>query len=164
MNLSHMNINRRFAGIVMSLLVVIGCNRDSSWQARTYPVTGTITINDISPQDAVLMLYPTGEKLDMRDSKSWGLVKEDGSYELSTYGLGDGAPASSYVVTLTWPQGTRLYPVDRLDGKFANPDNPVTEIQIKPGRNTLPPITLSNVKILPTPLNNEFFTPGLPSN
>lgn len=54
----------------------------------------------------------------------------DGRFELTTYGLNDGAPEGDYTVTVTWPDTTLPFDEcecndpwqhDQLGGTFANP-------------------------------------------
>src|SRR4051812_42032263 len=86
----------------LSCLAFAGCRE--SWQADTYPASGRVSINGEPPTGVLVQLFPTGKEApDGRNSRPWGLVKEDGTFVLSTYNGESGAPSGDYMVTMTWP-------------------------------------------------------------
>jgi hypothetical protein len=80
-------------------------------------------------------------------NKPVGKVAEDGTFTLTTYEQGDGAPAGEYAVTIVWPtpRKTPLDPEggDQLQGKFADPKSSTIRFTVKkePG-NDVPDILL----------------------
>lgn len=126
-----------------------GCGKEE-WQAETYPASGQITINGESPEGAVVTLYPVGEKIDTRGSNPWGIVQQDGTYLLSTYEQGDGAPVGKYAVTVRWPRDVTEMSAamtDRLGGIYATKDRSQWEVTITDGENVLSPIEIEGVKV-----------------
>lgn len=128
-------------------LVCLGC--DGDWRAETYPAQGHITINGEPPVGAVIELHATGEAVDERNSRPWAIVREDGSYALSTYETNDGAPAGEYAVTLRWPPDVSQPSLaDRLNNAYASPDRSQWTVTVSEGDNELPPMEITGVKVL----------------
>lgn len=127
-----------------------GCG-GNDWHAETYPASGTVMINGEPAAGAVVELQPYGpEKPDARNSRPWAVVEADGSYTLTTYQKGDGAPVGKYKLTLRWPNDvTSMAQFDRLSGVYARPENAPLEVTIQPEENVLPAVELSNVRVLP---------------
>ena len=134
--------------LIGGALVLAGCEED--WQAETYPARGTIAINGEPPAGAVVELHSTGEQPDVRNSRPWGIVQEDGRYALSTYEKGDGAPPGTYKVTVRWPHDvTQPSLVDRLRGAYATAEGSEWTVTVSEGENDLPPVEITGAKVLP---------------
>jgi len=126
----------------------LGCGGED-WQAETWPARGSITINGEPPVGAYVQLHPTGEATDVRDSRPWALVKEDGTFTLTTYEAGDGAPAGEYAVTVRWsPDVNSPSMADRLNNAYSNPDQSEWKVSIVEGENVLPPIVIEGATVL----------------
>lgn len=134
--------------IVVLALSFAGCGQ--GWEADTYPAAGRVTINGQPPAGALVQLHPTGDKAnDARNSRPWGVVREDGSYDLTTYEeRGPGVPAGEYMFTITWPPDVSVPSTeDRLGSKFSKPEQSKWKFTIKPGENTLPLVEITDVDI-----------------
>jgi hypothetical protein len=126
---------------------LLGCS-DEQWKADTYPAHGTLTVNGEPAVGAVVELHSVGGQPDVRNSRPWAIVQEDGSYVLSTYESGDGAPVGDYAVTLRWPPDVGQPSLaDRFDGAYATRSRSQWEVSISEGENPLPPITLEGVRL-----------------
>jgi hypothetical protein len=133
--------------IVVASLSSTGCNQRESWQAVTYPASGTFMVNGQPAEGAVVMLEPTTGFVDRRQSRPWASVTSSGQFKLTTYENGDGAPEGEYKILLVWPTHGTLEQKDRLNGKYGMPENPYAVVTIKPGKNELPPVDLKDVQI-----------------
>lgn len=130
----------------LPLLALAGCRE--SWQADTYPASGRVAINGEPPGGALVQLVPAGGTTDERNSRPWGLVKEDGTFVLSTYNGEPGAPAGDYVVTMTWPpDASRPSMADRLKSRYARPERSPWRVTITQGENVLPLIEATGVEV-----------------
>lgn len=130
-------------------LVCSGCGGEE-WQAATYPARGTITVNGEPPVGAVIELRSAGEQPDVRNSRPWAVVQEDGSFDLSTYMQGDGAPVGTYKLVVRWPPDvTQPSLADRLRGAYATPERSQWTVTVVEGENDLPPVTITGAKVLP---------------
>jgi hypothetical protein len=135
--------------IVLSFLLVlmsVGCG-SNGWMARTYPTRGEITINGKAPENAVIKLVKIGEQIDTRKSDCWALVQSDGSYVMTTYEPGDGAPEGEYAWSVRWPMNPMTNMPDRLNEAYADPENPYMTVTIKRGKNELPKVELKDVEL-----------------
>ena len=61
-------------------------------------------------------------------------TQPDGTFQLASTAAGDGAPEGDYAVTVVWPakgaHGDTFGP-DRLEGKFADPKNPLCRATVR---------------------------------
>jgi hypothetical protein len=132
---------------LLAFLTSLGCS--DNWQAATHPASGRVSINGEPPVGALVQLYPLGEKVDVRNSRPWGLVGTDGAFTLSTYESGDGAPTGEYKFTIIWPvDPSSPAPTDRLDYKFSRPEQSTRSMTIQEGENVLPPVDITGAKVL----------------
>jgi hypothetical protein len=68
------------------------------------PVSGAVKVEQEAPVGAFLVLHRvgTGPEVSAEVPQSRAVVKQDGSFTVSTYEEGDGAPPGEYVVTAVW--------------------------------------------------------------
>jgi hypothetical protein len=92
----------------LSLLAVCGCG--SGGGNKTYKVTGKVTFSDGSPLTEGIVVF-SGDAMEAK-----GGINADGTYSLTSYKPGDGAPAGFYKVYLGGniykPAATPAPPVD----------------------------------------------------
>ena len=81
---------------VVACLAAAGCGGGGD-QLTTYPVTGVVTYNGAPVGDATVGFVPAEEG----KPSAFGRTAQDGTYSLTTYEAGDGAPEGSYTVTVT---------------------------------------------------------------
>lgn len=132
---------------VIAILIIsawfTGCGED--WRAPTHPATGRVSVNGQAPVGAIVQLIPAAAPVDERNSRPWGLVKEDGTFALGTYETEGGAPAGQYAITLTWPIDPSVPSLtDRLGFRYSRPEQSRWRVTIKEGDNELPPIELAD--------------------
>jgi hypothetical protein len=72
--------------------------RDGS-KMSVYAVTGTVLFEGQPAEGATVVLHPADRSITIRPR---GVVDADGSFELTTYLPGDGAPVGEYKVTIDW--------------------------------------------------------------
>lgn len=143
------------------LACCVGCSDD--WKADTQPVEGRVTINGEPPEGALVHLYPVGEKVDIRGSRPWGMVEADGTYTLSTYELGDGAPVGEYTFTITWPvDPSTPSPTDRLGYAYSSAEKSDYGVTVVEGVTELEPIEMTGVRVEENPQASRTGRPGPP--
>lgn len=124
-----------------------GCGGDD-WEVATYPAQGRILINGEPPAGAVLELHAVGDEPDVRNSRPWAIVQDNGSFTLTTYESGDGAPAGEYAVTVRWPPDVAQPSLaDRLGGAYATVERSPSKVTISRGENLIPPIEIEKAKV-----------------
>jgi hypothetical protein len=137
----------RSAPSLLTLTACLMCSAcgDGKTRKPTFPVEGKVFWQ--SEKKPAVHAQVIFHSLTDAKPESWpdgfprGAVAADGSFKLSTYEPGDGAPAGEYAVLIRWPsavakdetQETRGE--DRLEGQFSDPDNARWKKQVKPGDN-----------------------------
>jgi hypothetical protein len=134
-------------GALGGLMLLAGCG-DSQDGVPVYPARGTVLYQGAPAEGAKVVLYDTNRQ-DPKAPFPTGEVQPDGTFRLTSYEEGDGAPAGTYKVTITWlepiPEGVNreMYsPADRLGGRYANPEQSPLEVTIVEGNNELEPLEL----------------------
>ncbi|MEM8679050.1 MAG: hypothetical protein AAGF97_06845 [Planctomycetota bacterium] len=137
----------------LSVVLLGGCHARSDGNFETHPSSGTVSVNGKPEAGVVLQLIPqAGNPLETTRLRPGGVSRSDGTFALTTYSNGDGAPVGEYRLVLFWPPtgpGTLdehparrpadddQGPPDRFGGKyFAAEDSPWT-LTIEPGTNEL---------------------------
>lgn len=122
-----------------------GCGRDDG-RVPVHPVSGRVSVLGQVPEGALVVLYPgPGGASELRPS---GKVNADGTFRLTTYDAGDGAPAGEYVGTIRWNKlvkkgndysaGPNLVPPD-----YASAEKSPWKIRVDPAANEIPPLTIT---------------------
>lgn len=139
---------RHMVALPMLAIGLVGAGCGDGWKAKTCPAAGRMTINGVAPEGARVHLHPVGVKVDQRNSSPWGVVQKDGTFTLSTYEKGDGAPPGEYKVTLRWPfEPDKPDLGDRLGFAFVKPEKSRWQVTIKDGDNELPPIEITGATV-----------------
>jgi hypothetical protein len=139
----------RFSSLFSALLLaaLLGCGDD---RLSVYPVSGKVSVNGQPAEGATVIFYT--QNTDLRRPGvpiPKGTVAADGTFKLTTYQDGDGAPAGDYAVAINWMQVTKpsndpeqQVEVDRLGGRYSTPDKSGLTAKIEATSNELPPFEL----------------------
>ena len=129
------------------VLALAGCGGEA-WHAATYPAGGVVSVNGTPPEGLVVELHSTGEKVDQRQSRPWGITDSSGHYELTTYEKNDGAPAGEYAVVLRWPPDiNRPSFADRLEGAYSSVKKSPFRVTVAAEENEVPEIKVEGVRL-----------------
>jgi len=146
--------------MVISFALSTGCGVEA-WKAKTYPVSGSIQINGVVPENAYVYLRPLNQPVDIAESMPFAIVQPDGTFEFMTYDADDGVPPGQYALCIMWKvDNSRPNSPDQLGGRYASVENALTEITIEERANVLDPIELTGEKLVSAPKASK--TPGLP--
>jgi hypothetical protein len=131
------------AALVAVCFLPLGCS-NSEGRPEVYPVSGAVFLNGEPAAGAQIHFHPVDG--DER-APAFGVVQEDGSFELSTFGTNDGAEAGDYVVTLNWRDEEKLDDEivngpDRFGERYSKRDKSKLTATIVEGENVLPPFDL----------------------
>jgi hypothetical protein len=133
-------------------LVLCGCGAEEV-RPDLQPARGTLTINGRPALGAMLVLHPAGaEPFDSRGTRPRATVAGDGSFELTTYQTGDGAPVGDYDVAVLWfvdPNADA--PRDKLGGRLADPKKSGIRLSVKSGVSELEPIEINGIEVAVRP-------------
>ena len=135
---------RRFVVACGSLILATMLASCAS-RRTVYPVKGKIIYSGESLEGAVIAFHPADAKSD--GPVPYGVIQRDGSFQLSTYGPNDGAPAGSYRVTVTLDiipeNGEREDAYPSGPQRYASLDTTDLTAEVPSGGGELPAFTLS---------------------
>ncbi len=128
-----------FSILMVTGLLFSGCNSRPAYQeADVFPVSGSVSVAGKPAAGVVVVFHPQSDTGMTKGNKPYTTTGEDGTFQVTTYTTGDGAPAGEYIVTLIWPVNPRGPSPDRLKGRYAKPDKSTITATIQQGENTLP--------------------------
>jgi len=139
----------RRSGLCLAALLIAlvpGCGKK---EIQLYPASGKLLMGGKPAAGVFVTFVPVEAGQDDQITRSFATTGEDGSFTLSTWQPGDGAPAGDYRVTLLYEPltsqglGGRLNnkknPI-RIDPKYARPETTPLRGHIDPGpSNVIPP-------------------------
>ncbi|MBA3483577.1 MAG: hypothetical protein H0T51_17355 [Pirellulales bacterium] len=127
------------------LVALLGCGEAKPDRVAVHPAAGTVTFKGQPAHGASLTLHlkTAAESVPAPRAN----VEKDGSFKLSTFNGGDGAPEGEYVVTVRWyklvKEGSDLIAGPNvIPPKYTNPQSSNLTVRIAAGENALPPIKL----------------------
>lgn len=130
------------AVFVFVCFIPLACSNSDS---RVYPVRGVVFFKGQPASGAAVHFHPLDKE---EGTTAYAEVKEDGSFELSTYATNDGAEAGDYVVTITWREVTQgeeetIFGPDRLGDRYSKPDKSTLKATVVAGENEVPRFDLN---------------------
>ncbi len=132
-------------GALLGLLAITGCGEEEFARLNVHPVEGKLIYDSGSPEGAIVTLHPENASLDsLRPSAK---VASDGSFKITTYQNGDGAPVGTYKVTVQLfklPAKTEEFKPGRnvLPAKYGSPKTSQLSVAVNEGKNEIAPIHL----------------------
>ena len=127
--------------LISVLLSSTGCTSPEDTKEPTYPARGQLFLDGAPAVGAMVKFYAPGRQGRLPTA----IVREDGSFAASFYGIEDGVPQGEYALLVLWmvppPEGG--LPQDRLEGRFSNPAHPVRTVKLEPGGTNLGRIDLN---------------------
>jgi hypothetical protein len=127
-------------GTAVVAVICTSCGNDQ----RLYPVRGQVLFQNRPAEGATVVFQPVNR--DTAGPTPSGTVGADGSFALSTYPHGDGAPPGEYVVLVTWfpPNARELdEPRNQLPNRYASPTDSPLRATVAEGLNELEPFRLA---------------------
>jgi hypothetical protein len=135
-----------FPALLAVPLLCASCARND--RPPVYRVQGKIFYEGKPTANALVVLHPVNKDPRLESVRPLAHVETDGSFKLTTFANGDGAPAGEYVVTVDWRE--RTAPVEGappgrslLPPRYSNPASSQLRVQIKEGTNELEPLKLT---------------------
>lgn len=130
--------------LFVPLLAAVGCGGDS--KPAAVPASGTVKYRKTTnATGALVVFHPTDPAVEKRiGGKPFGKVKEDGTFTLTSYAEGDGAPEGEYGVTVQWNKEPKAGKFalsgegggggrELLNPKYGNPGQPFQKVTVKKG-------------------------------
>ncbi|MGH9675931.1 MAG: carboxypeptidase-like regulatory domain-containing protein [Candidatus Acidiferrum sp.] len=131
------------AGLPLLLFFLAGCGTGRS---PVYPVEGKVFDDKGKPAvGARVILHPLiNPEGDF--NRPVGTVDDTGTFRLTTFEKGDGAPAGEYSVSIEWRPPRRSPvdppPPDQLKGRYSNPKTTPFKATVAKQATTLEPFTV----------------------
>jgi hypothetical protein len=132
--------------LLASVATLVGCGE--SW-VEVFPVSGTVKFDGQTPHGAQIVLHPVAPPGPDAVAPT-GSVNADGSFVITSYTNGDGAPPGEYAATIQW------YKFDEklggpggnvLPAEYATPKTTPIKVSVQAGGPTqLEPITIASAK------------------
>jgi hypothetical protein len=135
---------------------VVGCGGADD-REPTYPVQGAIRFQGEPASGAFVVFHREGSPVTQGPAKSEGTTAEpinpsaqvnpDGSFLVTTFRGGDGAPAGDYRVTVQWHKSilqddTPVAGPNVLPPEYGDPKTTPLKVTVKPEANTVEPWTI----------------------
>lgn len=131
------------AGAVLALtccLFLAGCGDDKGWP-KCYPVSGQVMIDGKPAVRATVTFHPLAPQPDGKSFRASTFTDEKGTFRLTTFTAGDGAPAGDYTVTVVanfiYKDGDDTSVPDLLGGKYSDPKVTPLKANVATSPNTL---------------------------
>jgi hypothetical protein len=131
-------------------LGAVGCGaKDASLKDRlaVHPAHGRVLVDGRPAAGAVVSLFPVNVAAG-GPVRPLATAGPDGTFRMTTYSTGDGAPAGEYTVTVVWPAPVDTSvdepagAPDQLRGRYGDPRRSILRVVVKEGDNQLPPFEL----------------------
>jgi hypothetical protein len=132
--------------LVASVLLAgaVGCGSGES-RVPVQPVRGQVLLEGKPVPHAHVVLHPV-QQADATLPRPQAKVNADGSFAVSTYEHGDGAPPGEYAVTvqcwLASAKNPEAPPVNHLPVRYSRAASSGLRVQIREGDTQLPPLHL----------------------
>jgi hypothetical protein len=145
---------RRVRALVLVGLALWTSSCGDSGRVKVYPVSGKVLYRGEPATGAEVIFYQKHGDRAVATVQPAARVQEDGSFRVTTFKDGDGAPAGEYGIGIVWrrPVDARgnsvrrsggLYP-DFFGEFYANSSKPQFQADVKPGTNQLPTFELKD--------------------
>lgn len=129
------------AALLLSVLTAAGCSETPTGRVPVHKTSGVITVDGRAPEGALIVLHPKSPAGDAPSAS--GRVKNDGTFELTTYETGDGAPEGEFVVTLDWRK------LEKVNGEFVLGPNLAPKAYTRPATSNAVVRVASGMSVLP---------------
>jgi hypothetical protein len=125
------------------VFALAGCS--GGGKPTAVPAGGKVLFNKTTPTvGALVVFHPVDPELAKRaGGNPFAKVRDDGTFVLTTFAEGDGAPEGEYGVTIDWRPAARDQKLSlgdggaagpsRLNPKYGNPKQPVLRATVKAG-------------------------------
>jgi hypothetical protein len=140
-----MRARTRLIAWVWSLVVLAlpACGHKSDDRPLCFPVRGQLFYNGKPMVGASVIFHALPlNRASSRTNMPAARVDKDGSFQVTSYDLHDGAPAGDYAVTVFWSGESGRPAPDLLRNRHSDPNRPVAKVAVQAADVQLDPIQL----------------------
>lgn len=122
-------------------VLLAGCGGGPARPAAV-PAKGKVSLKGQPVGGALVVFHPKAPGREQAE-KPFATTKDDGTFALTVYEEGDGAPEGDYGVTVVWNKAAKAAKMslggeggggtDQLGGRYADPRNPKLTATVKKG-------------------------------
>ncbi|MHB8970724.1 MAG: hypothetical protein ACYC3X_07585 [Pirellulaceae bacterium] len=128
----------------LTVLVTMGCHKAAADRVPVVPVAGAVVL-DGKPTPGTLVVFHPAQGAQSPTPPAQGTVRDDGTFELTTYTANDGAPPGEYKVTIEWHQmindnGDVKVGPNVLPDRYSKPKSTDLIVRVAEGPNRLAPL------------------------
>jgi hypothetical protein len=131
--------------LIFAAVLLLGAACSGGDRKSVYPVKGKVLFKGSPAAGAVVFFHPQ-DKSEKNAVRPQGTVGPDGTFELTTYALHDGAPAGRYLVTVIWgepgPRGDD-FKKELLPSRYGSPSTSKLTAEVREGPTEVPPFLLT---------------------
>jgi hypothetical protein len=134
---------RKFGVLLAFLLTLPCCSCAGAKHKPVFPVQGKVLFKGKPTPKAVVFFHPLTNS-EENEPMPRGVVGADGTFQISTYGVKDGAPPGHYTISIVWKSDDKGGDLqdDLLPARYMLPSSSGLTVQVKEGRNELEPFVL----------------------
>ncbi len=131
------------AVLFVSIAAICGC---AEKRVNVFPVSGKVTYKGKPAAGAIVVLHPVNA-VGFEGVAPIGTVGDDGSFTLTVYDPGDGAPEGDYVATIQWRKmvvgkgGAGAGP-NVLPKQYSSAATSPVKVSVSGGPTEIPPIAI----------------------
>jgi hypothetical protein len=143
---SSTRYHRSALTLAVALLGLICSSCSKNEHLPVYSVQGQVLVDGKPAEQAVVALHSLDEDPIKHRISPTGVVDASGNFSLSTYAMGDGAPAGDYGVSIIWRKPTVRSDEDQPDllpTHYRNAATSGIRVKVQQGSNQLEPFRLS---------------------
>jgi hypothetical protein len=132
----------QLAAMIVVAMCMSGCSSEK--RVPVFPVTGKVSFEGRAPAGAQIVLHPVNS-VESNNVAPTATVERDGSFAISAYELGDGAPNGDYVATIQWYRFSKELGgpgPNVIPAKYTSPRTSPIKVSVNGGPTQVAPILL----------------------
>jgi hypothetical protein len=135
----------RLAAAALLAATAAGCGKAEPEHVAVFPTKGKITFKGQPTVGATVLLYAKTPQEKVPAPRA--SVAPDGTFKLSTFKTGDGAPEGEYVLTVKWYKPVKngsdvVSGPNVIPAKYTQAQSSTIVVRVAAGENSLDPIRL----------------------
>jgi hypothetical protein len=131
---------------LVGLITIAACKDDG--RVKVYPVQGKVLVRGTPAEGAQVLFYlASNDSTKPRMPIPNATTDNQGVFKLTSYQPNDGAPEGEYKVSVVWPEppppgAHEASSMDRLAGRYSNPQKSNLSAKVEKGGGEIPPFDL----------------------
>ncbi len=135
------------AAAILAISITVGCGKHSAvGRVPVVPVEGAVVFDGQPTPGAFVVFHPASStQRDVPPARA--TVRDDGTFQLTTYEANDGAPLGDYRVTIEWRPlvghgGDVQAGPNVIPNRYSRPDTTDLQVRVAEDSRRLPPLQI----------------------